>query len=180
MNILPKDIEEIIVNYKNQIEHFDKYKYVLCDIKNNLSIKYLVPVFEFDSGYLCRDIRFYNKPFKSLSAIICYCCGRQIYKTTDEYSNDNTDDEVIADLDYLYMQIIEDNNCNRSVEIKNFNDDEYNKVCDLLEETQNNELENFDLNDEEILEILFEEGDLDDIEFEELIRDLDDITDDED
>ena len=182
MDFLPKEVEDIIIKYKNQMEHYDKYKHVICDIKNNLTIKYLVPFFEFDSGYLYRDIRFNNKPFKSLSTVICYCCGRQIYKTRDEYGSDNSEDEVNNDLDYLHTQIIRDNERNRCVEVKNFNYNEYNKVCDILEETQNEDLENLELNDEEILEILFEfdEGEIGDVEFEELIREIEDNMDDED
>ena len=69
--VLPKDIEEIILNYKYQMDHYDKYKYVLCDIKRNISIKYLVPFFDFDSGYLCKTIDYKNKPFRKFCSVIC-------------------------------------------------------------------------------------------------------------
>ena len=171
---LPTDIEKIILEYKYQMEHYDKYRYVLCDIKNNLTIRYLVPYLDYDSGYLCRDVRFNKKPFKMLSTVICYCCGRQIYKTRDEYDDENDEEDISINLDYIYTQIIKDNNRNRCIEVENFNDYNYKTLCEELEDEDGEEINLDDMDDEEILEILLEfgESDLDAEEFDELIREL--------
>ena len=74
--------------------------------------------------------------------------------------------------------MIKDNNRNRCIEVDNFNDYNYQKLCEELEdeelEIDGEEIDLDNLGDEEILEILFEfdESDLDDEEFGELLRDL--------
>jgi len=39
MNKLPREIEEIVLSYKSQLEHFDKFKYCVNEINN---IRYVI------------------------------------------------------------------------------------------------------------------------------------------
>ena len=171
LSFLPKDIEDIIINYKNQMEHYEKYKFVLSDINKNISIKYLVPCFEFDTGYLCKAIHFKNKPFMKFNSVICHCCGRHIKETKDEYDNDSDDDEEVnIELNFIHKQILIDSKNNECIEVDDYNQEEYNKVCDKLEKIQIEDLDILnDIPDDEIFEILFElgEGELEDFLLEE-------------
>ena len=172
LSVLPKDIEKIIFNYKYEMEHFEKFKHVLNDIEKNISIKYLVPFFDFDSGYLCKMVHYNDKPFQKFCSVICNCCGRQIHKTMDEYDSESDDDidDIKDELNFIYNQIITDSDNNECVEIKDYSTQEYDKVCEHLEETLYEDLDVLNnMDQEEILEILFELGeeDLGDLIFEE-------------
>ena len=165
LSILPKEIEKIILNYKHDMEHYEKYKHVLGDIKNNLSIKYLVPFFEYDTGYLCKTIDYKDKPFQKFCSVICNCCGRQIHKTLDEYGGN--EEEIKIELNHINNQLILDAEHNDCVEIKDYSLKKYHNICERLEDTLYEELDEMD--EGEIFEILFElgEGELEDFIFEE-------------
>jgi len=169
LSVLPKDIENIILNYKYQMEHYEKYKNVLCDIEKNISIKYLVPFFDFDSGYLCKVVDYKNKPFRKFCSVICSCCGRQIHKTTDEYESEN-DEDIKLELNFIHKQIISDTEHNDCVEIKDYTSKEYDIVCEKIENSLYEDLDILnEMEEDEIFEILFElgEGELEDFIFEE-------------
>ncbi len=170
LSVLPKDIEKIILSYKYQIDHYEKYKNVLCDIKKNISIKYLVPLFDFDSGYLCKTIDYKNK--QKFCSVICSCCGRQIHKTTDEYEpeNNNDIDEIKDELKFIHDQIITDTEHNDCVEIIDYTSKKYDSVCERIEDTLYESLDVLnEIGEDEVFEILFELGeeDLEDFMLEE-------------
>ena len=86
METLPKDIENIIMSYVNQLNHYEKFKPVLDDIKLNIDVEYHIPYWEAEAGYIVKTTRYKKEHFKRFRSILCHCCGRDIKLTEDEYA----------------------------------------------------------------------------------------------
>lgn len=140
MNNIPKDINEIINTYIAQIEHFQKYKKVLSEIKEDLKIEYLVPIFECNSGYIIKSVKYKEQKLKRLSSIICFCCGREINKTHDEYINDEyiSDEEIEEQIYLTYNGINDDWYEENYVIMRDLSQNEYVRIQDMINIDINN------------------------------------------
>lgn len=124
MEFIPKDIEEIIMNYVHQLKHYDNFKHVIKDIKYNIEVEYLVPYYEIEEGYIMKSVKYNNEYFKKISGVICCCCGRDVMSTVDEYIYSQEDET----LEYLYNikeDIIKDMIEKNYYIIKNYNEESY-------------------------------------------------------
>lgn len=134
MDKLPKDIENIIKTYVNELNHYEKFKYVIKDINENLEIEYLIPYWDADTGYMLKNVKYKNEDFKRFSVILCYCCGRDIQITSDEYMNDIEEEDVELHLEQIEHSIMKDIWKGRCEKIIDYNEKTYletrNKVFD--------------------------------------------------
>ena len=109
MDFLPKEIEKLIIDYKEQLENTEKYDNVIRDLNNNLKIEYYVPLWESESGYIYKSVKYIDEYFKRFNAIICFCCGRDISLTYDEYiDHEENEDNIDYQLHQLYKSIKRD------------------------------------------------------------------------
>lgn len=171
---LPKVIEEIILDYKAQLDNFEKFNRTLTQIKKDIKIEYLIPIMECNSGYLIRSVKYKNKKIERLSSVLCHCCGRDISETHDEYDIiEGINENVIDDqLHLIYQGIINDWYEEKYLKIDHYSNAEYKKICDVI----NNDFDNF-IVDEDNIELLFNFDDIEDIDIEDI--DIEDMTDEE-
>ena len=83
MNTLPKDIEDIILDYKNQLEHSERYEPVLQQIRN---MEYYSNPLDNCMSYKIRI----NNTLKTYHIKFCNICGRYYRSTIIHYVNDET------------------------------------------------------------------------------------------
>jgi len=183
MDILPKniptDIEKIILDYLAQLEHFEKFKKIIKEIEEGITIEYLIPILDYNTGYIIRSVKYNNKKMKRLSSVLCYCCGRDISITHDEYNNDRWDEEDVDNqLHMIYQGIIDDWYNGDYITLKEYTFKKHQEICDKI----NNELDDLVINGngyelyiEGIEDIDIEDIDIEDITEEELLEMIEDI-----
>jgi hypothetical protein len=186
-DFLPKDIENIIIDYKEQLENTEKYSKIITDIEEQLDITYLVPLWEYDSLYIYKSIKYKDEKFKRFNSIICWCCGRDISLTVDEYLNYNMDEDSINyQLHQLHESINKDIYKKRYEKLEIINTmcyeqtrEEIKRKMDgyIIGETtfDNNRYQVILEHDDDIEEILFSDDEVIDLteeEFMELLQDM--------
>jgi len=178
MDILPKniptDIEKIILDYLAQLEHFEKFKKIIKEIEEGITIEYLIPILDYNTGYIIRSVKYNNKKMKRLSSVLCYCCGRDISITHDEYNNDRWDEEDVDNqLHMIYQGIIDDWYNGDYITLKEYTFKKHQEICDKI----NNELDDLVINGNgyELYIEGIEDIDIEDITEEELLEMIEDI-----
>ena len=100
MDILPNDIENIILSYKENIEITEKFKKTLILIKY-MNIEYHISLgHSFNLQYIIKVMNYDNK---EKVTIICKCCGNNIFDTHDHYYNYFLNDNEILNF-LFYME----------------------------------------------------------------------------
>lgn len=196
---LPKEIEEIIQDYKSQLEYSERYDKIVKDINGNLKVEYVVPLWDSDTGYIGKLVKYKEEYYKRFTTIICFCCGRDISLTYDEYTEDEMETEDIDhQLHFLYKSILRDIQKKRYEVLEDLNENGYIKIKEIIEERMESFIigtTELDDNEYRVLIDLEDDGEIEDIidsdeevidytpeELLEIIeeigfRDLDDIQD---
>ena len=136
METLPEAIEDLIMNYVNQLNHYEKFKHVLEDIKENVDVEYHIPYWEAEAGYIVKTTTYKKEHYKRFRSVICHCCGRDIQLTMDEYSPEYETDDYSIDnhLHSVEKSIIKDMYKGRCKTFSDYNERKYldlrSKICE--------------------------------------------------
>jgi hypothetical protein len=132
MDLLPNEIQSIILNYKNDIEISEKFKNILIDI-NFMLIEYHIPMVFPECNYILKVIRYSNK---KIINIICKCCGENILDTYEHFDNFNRLDsqDVMNFLLHVEYSLKLDYYNSRTLKctIDNYSSKKYKELCNII------------------------------------------------
>jgi len=140
MESLPRVIEDIIMSYVNQLNHYEKFKHVLNDIKSNIDVEYHIPYWEAEAGYIVKTTKYKKEHFKRFRSIICHHCGRDIKSTEDEYAPEYATENYSIDthLHSINKSIMKDMYKGKCETFTDYIESKYYELRDEICEEQNN------------------------------------------
>jgi hypothetical protein len=132
MDILPNDIEKIILNYKTDMEVFEKFQNILIDI-NFMLIEYHIPMVFPECNYILKIMKYSNK--KKIN-VICKCCGENILDTFNHFDNFHRLDsqDIMHFLLHIEYSLKLDYYNGRTLRclIDNYSTEKYNQLCNII------------------------------------------------